>query len=517
MIFIGAELSDPHAHFVTNIVECIGTGDDLIIDLLKVQGGEDVFGLIEDHLRIHDEHYVIYNAYTDEDFFFDFKSRFPGLRLITVFSDDEWRHANYDRYLALYSDVFTIAVKDNLKVYQSYGLDPFYMQWACNPDMFQPLPVNSKDIDVSFIGAAYGQRVTFIKLLIANGIDVKVFGRGWDRHAETRPNWGGYLSHKAMLKVMARSKINLNFLWTSAEKERCTIKGRTLELSACRAFQLSNRTDEFTNYGFIDGENIAVFHDHQDILDKIRYYLQHDEERDAIAQYAYEHVLQHHTWKQRFQKIFERLQNRGGSALPIHHKSRILVVASQGIQHQINIEDERLKIRLVDPASDWKAEARVMDGVVYLDCDSTLNNETLNMMIFALLADKSDVVVANFYAGGSGDRYWIRVIDRMVEQKRQLLHILPSQSLMFSGNYASEHGCELAFRLSQMKVSYIEYPSFWIKLYYYKSRKLRLYFAYHGDSRQQFKDYIRSLKFGKALSLGIDKVWQKVLQYRIGV
>ena len=122
MIFIGAELSDPHAHFVTNIVACIGSGDDLIIDLLKVETSEDICARIEQHLQSHDDRYVIYNAYTVEDFFFDLKKRFPQLRLITVFSDDEWRHANYDRYLALYSDVFTIAVKSNLGKYRSYEI-----------------------------------------------------------------------------------------------------------------------------------------------------------------------------------------------------------------------------------------------------------------------------------------------------------------------------------------------------------------------------------------------------------
>jgi hypothetical protein len=127
VIFIGAELSDPHAHFVTNIVACIGSRDDLIIDLLRVEGSEEIFRRITGHLQDHDEQYVIYNAYTDEDFFFDLKKKFPRLRLITVFSDDEWRHFNYDRYLALYSDLFTIAVKDNLKAYQDYGFDPFYM------------------------------------------------------------------------------------------------------------------------------------------------------------------------------------------------------------------------------------------------------------------------------------------------------------------------------------------------------------------------------------------------------
>ena len=61
MIFIGAELSDPHAHFVTNIIASIGTGEDLIIDLLNINDSEMIFAKITSHLHNHDEQFVIYN------------------------------------------------------------------------------------------------------------------------------------------------------------------------------------------------------------------------------------------------------------------------------------------------------------------------------------------------------------------------------------------------------------------------------------------------------------------------
>lgn len=516
MIFIGAELSDPHAHFVTNIVTCIGSDDDLIIDLLEGSGSEEIFRRITRHLRNHDEQYVIYNAYTVEDFFFDLGKRFPQLRLITVFSDDEWRHANYDRYLALYSDAFTIAVKRNLKVYQEYGLDAFYMQWGCNPEMFYPLETQIEELDVSFIGAAYGQRTDYVRFLIANGVNIRVFGRGWERYPDVRLNWGGYLSHKEMLEVISNSKINLNFLWTSAEKERCTIKGRTLELSACRAFQLSNHTDEFANYGFVDGENIAVFSDRKSALEKICYYLKNEDERNAIAERAYSHVLQNHTWRQRFQDIFARLDNLLAASAEVKDKYRVMLLVRKGLQHHVSAIDERLVLYFANPEGDWKGVAASMDGVIWLDHESTLNNNTLYMMVFGLLADKSDLIAANFNAGCRRKPYWIRFIDRMVEKRRELLRMLPISCLMFSGKHAAEHGCELVLDLSTQKVSYIEHPSFWIKLPYYQSRILRLYFAYHGDSLQQFKIYTRSLNIGQALSLGIDKVWQKAMQNRIG-
>jgi len=511
MIFIGAELSDPHAHFVTNIISCIGSGEDLIIDLLDVHDSATVFQAISEHLQRHREEYVIYNAYTDEDFFLGFREYFPELKLITVFSDDEWRHFNYDRYIALYSDVFTIAVKDHIQKYNDYGLQPFYMQWACNPEMFYPLAEREKDIDVSFVGAAYGRRIAYVKFLIRNGVNIRVFGKGWDKFSDIRQCWGGYLSNKGMLDVIARSKINLNFLWTSADKERCTIKARTLELSACRAFQLSNFTHEFFNYGFVDGKNIAIFEGEKAALEKIRFYLENDDKRESIAGRAYDHVLEKHTWEQRFDSIFDYLKHEPASNEPVHFQSRVLVVIDAGVQHLVDEKDERMHIRIVESSHHWEREVEAMDGVIFLKHDSTINNESLYMMVFGLQADQSDVIAANFRVGAAQQTYWIRVIDQVVRKKPGLIHMLPQASLMFSGAYVSEQGGGIGASLRGLNVSFVEHPSYWIRLPYWKARQLRLYFSYHGDSRQQFGTYLRSFKFGKALSLGIDKIWQKVL------
>ncbi len=516
MIFIGAELSDPHAHFVTNIVASIGSGNDLVIDLLKVVSSEIIFDQITRHVQDHDERFVVYNPYTDEDFFLCFKRRFPRLKLITVFSDDEWRHTNYDRYLALYSDVFTIAVKSNLEVYRGYGLNAFYMQWACNPTMFYPLPDQQKDIDVSFIGAAYGQRIDYIRVLIANGINVRVFGRGWDRHSDICTHWGGYLSSKEMFEVISRSRINLNFLWTSADKKRCTIKGRTLELSACRAFQLSNFTDEFDNYGFIDGYNIAVFHDKDDFLEKVRHYLKRDNERESIAVHGYDHALRYHTWEQRFKAIFERLKKTSVSSTSVLRKYRIIILVKEGIRHRISPDDERLNIQLMDLKSDWRKTLSTVDGIVRLTRDSSLNNESLYMMAFGLMADRSDVIATNFFIVSKAKRRWIQFRDILLEHRRILLRILPVECMMFSSAYVAKHGCELMPDTNQLRMSYIEYPSFCISLPYYHSRKLQLYFGYYRGARQRLREHIQNMRFDKALSLGIDRLWQKILLKRAG-
>lgn len=515
MIFIGPELSDPHAHFVTNIVECVGAGDDLIIDLYEYAHKEEIFRLISEYMKNHHDRFAIYNAYENEDFFLSFKEHFPDLQLIIIFSDDEWRHANYDRYLALYADTFTIAVLDHTKLYREYGLEPCYLQWACNPNKFHPLPNREKRYDVSFIGAAYGKRIDYVRYLLEEGIDVRVFGRGWDRVSGIHSHWGGHLTHEQMLEVINQSRINLNFLWTSANPDRATIKGRTMELAACKAFQLSNDTDEFENYAFTDSGNIAVFHDKGELLTKVRYYLAHEAEREAIAARAYEHVLRNHTWNQRFQAVFDQLHGR---RYPVRKQRiyRILVIARHGVVHRISRGDERLDIQFSYDENNLEACQEGFDGVIRLERDSTLNNDALYMMAFGLVADKANVIAANFYVGAGNERYWIRFRDRILERQRALLRMLPKECLMFSISYVRQYGCTLQKDMKQFRISYVEYPAFSIILPYMNARLLCLYFLRHRNARQRFRAYIKNWRLGAALSLAADKVWQNMVLSRVG-
>lgn len=504
MIFVGDSLSDPRAHFVTNVIDSIGSEHDLIIGLEEAGDWNDIAQLIRAHCAQNRERYVIYNAYTDESFPMHFKKEFPELKLITFFSDDEWRHENYDRYLALFSDVFTIAVKDNVERYHSYGLNHVhYMQWACNPDQFYPIDGLEKQYDVTFIGAAYGKRVEYIRHLLSNGINVKVFGPQWGQYQDIRSHWGGFLSNQDMLRVISQSRINLNFLWTSREPERTTIKGRTLELAACRCLQLSNYTYEFDNYGFDPGENIAVFEDKNDLVAKVRFYLEHAEERQRIADAAYDFILRKHTWTSEFGKLFSRIESNDFpvSKMP---RYRVLVIVPEHVKHGVDAQDDRLDVTIV---TDSRAATNFSQyhGVIQLEHDSTMNNDSLYMMVFGLVADQAELALANFYV--SGGKFWVRFHRRMLEKSSYLIRVLPKECMMFAGRAWSKQISKIAAG----KKAIVEYPSFSLVLSYSYSRLLRLNFCDHGDTRASIQHCLKENKYILAASIVVDRLWQRVI------
>jgi spore maturation protein CgeB len=502
VIFIGWELSDPNAHFVTNIVDSIGSGNDLIVDLRQIREWSEIANLIQGHCSRALEQFVIYNAHTNESLPLYFKRDFPFLKLITFFSDDEWRHDNYDRYLALFSDVCTVAVKSNIARYNSCSLQHVhYMRWGCNPALYHPVKGLEQVYDVTFVGAAYGNRVDYVCYLLRAGVKLKVFGPGWGRHSDVREHWGGILSHQDMIRVISQTKISLNFLWPSRGDGTTTIKGRTLELAACRAFQLSNITEEFANYGFVPGENIAIFENKKDLLAKIQHYLAHPELRNDISDASYRLVLSKLTWRTGFDELF-KLVRRGEFHSPVLPRFKVLVIVANGVRHNVSSDDPRLEILVVaESIQIWNCS--IFHGVVLLDRDSTMNNDVLYMMAFGIYADQAEGALVNFYLGS----HWIRFKDQVVRSNRSLADLLPYSCFMAAGGVWARHRPKLGNQ--QSKIAFVEYPALIIKLPYFQARLLRLFFCDHGDSRERIRVQVMAFKFAKATSIILDKCWQK--------
>jgi GT2 family glycosyltransferase/Flp pilus assembly protein TadD len=249
---------------------------------------------------------------------------------VVFFSDDDWRLQDSLAIAGRYHVIVTTC-EEAVDAYRARGItDVVYAPYACNPALYHPLEGRAKDYDVTFVGQAYRGRPELVEWLKAQGIRVRVWGQGWEEHPGLRDMAGGFLPHHAMLEVFAKSKIVLGMSWVSGDGVTLQIKGRTFEYAACRAFQLTTY-DPRLKALFQEGEEIVFYRDRQDLADKIRHYLAHDGEREAIAQRAYERALTSHTWTRRLQDVLAeaaRLRaRRSHQAGPLRTASRIPTVA----------------------------------------------------------------------------------------------------------------------------------------------------------------------------------------------
>lgn len=108
---------------------------------------------------------------------------------------------------------------------------------------------------------------------------------------------------KEMPKVFYLSKINLNITSRSIESG---IPQRVFDIMAVGGFCLTNYQPELEEY-FEIGKDLEVYHNLQELLDKVDYYLKHEDARVRIAMNGYQKVRMEHNYIHRFEKVLEEI------------------------------------------------------------------------------------------------------------------------------------------------------------------------------------------------------------------
>ena len=160
-----------------------------------------------------------------------------------------------------------------------------------DPHMHFPIKVSASDAkrygaDVGFIGTYEDSRARSLSYLARNGITVRVWGNGWEKWRNRLPRL--IIENRAIVntendlaytKSLCSTRINLGFL---RELNRDTQTDRTMEIPACGAFMIAQRSDDHSRL-FEEGQETVLFRTDDELLEKVRYYLEHEGERAAIA------------------------------------------------------------------------------------------------------------------------------------------------------------------------------------------------------------------------------------------
>jgi spore maturation protein CgeB len=262
--------------------------------------------------------------------------------------------------IAPHYDWCLVPEKFRLKDYMAMGAQPIYSQEAANPNIYKPYDLPF-EFDVTFVGQAYGDRPAYIKFLLDQGIDVRVWGWGWrkfssEAKASGQPGLlrqvlragqllmtksgrqalrqylsrklqvnlmgalsyaslpssikGGVLSDLELVQMFSRSKINLGFSSCGSTHETgeriLQVRLRDFEVPMSGGFYMVEYMEELEEF-FDIGKEIICYTDKEDLAEKIKYYLKHDDERERIRKAGYERCLRDHTWHERFQKAFREM------------------------------------------------------------------------------------------------------------------------------------------------------------------------------------------------------------------
>jgi spore maturation protein CgeB len=106
------------------------------------------------------------------------------------------------------------------------------------------------------------------------------------------------------VKALLAAKVCLCFLSKVNKNEAA---GRTFEIPAVGGFLLAERTEEQTSY-FREGVEADFFSSAEELVRKARYYLDHDDERSAIARAGHCRCLKSpYTHRDRMREVLEAI------------------------------------------------------------------------------------------------------------------------------------------------------------------------------------------------------------------
>ena len=150
----------------------------------------------------------------------------------------------------------------------------------------RPYPelLENPSCDVFFAGHWESKREADIAFLIKNGMSVKVCGhKDWKKSS----NWhliepvfiNGGVYGEDYPRALCSAKINLCFY---SQWNKDVENSRMYEIPACGAFMLAERNQENVNI-FEEGIDAVFFSSQKELLEKVRYYLENNHERNSIA------------------------------------------------------------------------------------------------------------------------------------------------------------------------------------------------------------------------------------------
>ena len=237
----------------------------------------------------------------------------PGVKIVNIWPDMLFNvRDSMFPCLPLY-DRFGCHTRAGLPYLRQAGCTgAYYLPLAADPTLHSPqslTPAEAREFgsDLVFIGNHRPEHGHLFAAL--EGMDLSIWGpRSWKDAASpwVRSRWRGreVFTGTEYAKILGAAKICL------APIDPLDLPGhnmRIFEVPACGGFSLVTRTEEVLEF-YEEGKSVACFDSTTELVEKVRHYLAHPEERKAIAAEARERAIHGgNTYRDRVRALFEEL------------------------------------------------------------------------------------------------------------------------------------------------------------------------------------------------------------------
>lgn len=225
----------------------------------------------------------------------------PNIIIVGYHNDDPFSklypaffNRHYLKSLSIYDWIFAYRQK-NILDYKKLGYRNVSLlrSYFIKENNYPVLNIQTKKYmsDVVFAGHYENdERDEYIKKILETGIDFKLFGPEWKRSRY----YGYFINKLKTIKYLTddynlalnSTKIALVFL---SKLNNDTYTRRCFEIVAAKIFMLSQYSDDLNSI-FKEGVEAEYFRDKEEMVDKILYYLKHNNKREKIAKAGYERL-----------------------------------------------------------------------------------------------------------------------------------------------------------------------------------------------------------------------------------
>jgi hypothetical protein len=241
-----------------------------------------------------------------------------GIHRVNFLTDDPWNPRNGAAFFwpAMREyDVIWSPRRANLDdLRQSRCARAEYLQFGYNPTVHFPETPQSAaererfDCDVVFVGGADADRLPVARTLLRAGLKVRLYGGYWNRDAELRPHWRGFVQGRDLRLAVGVAKVNI-CLGRRANRDGHAM--RSLELPAMGACLVVEDTEEHREIFGEDGVRVLYFKTPHEMAGKAKWLLQHPGDRERLQKSSRQHIAAgHNTYADRLARIVARAERQ---------------------------------------------------------------------------------------------------------------------------------------------------------------------------------------------------------------
>lgn len=367
--------------------------------------------------------WLIYDEFLPETLF-KIREVCPRSKIISSNYDDDSQFYNFFRFYAPFFDYNIIGEKDFIPIYKKDGMNNVFCSMGVSSETFKPLQLE-KIYDVVFVGTPKGNRYEFVKYLHQNKINIRVFGHGWEAYPDLKEIYLGPLESEDFVKVLNQTKIALCFTRNYWNQPHFIPK--VFEIGSTKTFGLIEYFEGY--YDVFDKEEIVMFRTKEEMLEKVKYYLKNQKEREKVSEKAYRKIVSKYSseveFNYIFKEIFKERNKKDIRTFPDPNK-RVIYLDPK----ELNKTQDQLRSSLEN-----------IDYICFLKKGDSISRSKDKIQSYSLEKSKKSISLCDYYLNSSllGDYAGVNINLVFKQPKDRINSLLFLQQMMVEKKYFLEN------------------------------------------------------------------------------